>query len=172
MKRYLTANVVRELLTYDPITGVLTWNDRDRKWFRNVQSQRRFNAHFAGLRAGSVRCDGYRYMWILGNQCRSGRLIWLWMTDFWPFQFIDHKNRDRSDDRWCNLRDVSRLVNNRNRGDERLRVNNVSGVKGIHQRSENCWCARTRINGKRILIGHFRTLAEATTALDRNRRDV
>lgn len=36
------------------------------------------------------------------------------MTGEWPENDVDHKNRDRSDDRWANLREATRSQNKAN----------------------------------------------------------
>ncbi len=48
-------------------------------------------------------------------------VIWYWMTGEWPKKdrVIDHIDRDPSDNRWKNLRNVTRSQNNRNRSDFR-----------------------------------------------------
>lgn len=37
------------------------------------------------------------------------------MTGDWPTQEVDHINRNKTDNRWYNLRDVPRSVNQKNR---------------------------------------------------------
>ena len=41
----MTAEVVRELLDYDPKTALFTWKRRDRKWFRSKRSWNSWNVN-------------------------------------------------------------------------------------------------------------------------------
>ena len=92
----------RELLAYDPETGIVRWiKDRG-------------GCAKKGRLAGSEDRDGYIVVGIYERQYKMHRVIWLMMTGQWPKGEIDHKNRIRWDNRWRNLRDVD-LVTNRQR---------------------------------------------------------
>lgn len=70
----------------------------------------------------------------------------------------DHINRDRLDNRRCNLRNVTPSVNTWNQG---MRTDNTSGVRGVcFDRTRGKWKATY---GKRSL-GRFDTFAEAVAA--------
>ena len=70
-----------------------------------------------------------------------------------PNQYVDHKNRNRYDNRKSNLRCCTYAENNRNRG---LCVTNKSGVIGVHfDKKRNKWAASITLNGKKIFIGRF-----------------
>jgi hypothetical protein len=85
-----------------------------------------------------------------------------WMTGQWPRYQMDHKNRNRSDDRWSNLRQATRSQNQGNR----INSNNSLGLKGV------CWEADRRKykayiegkDGRTINLGRFNTAAEAQAA--------
>ena len=75
----------------------------------------RRNNKIAGTEAGTLTKYGYKRVGINGKYYVEHRLIWLYHYGSFPTQFIDHINRNRSDNRIENLRDVSRRQNNQNR---------------------------------------------------------
>ena len=97
----LTAERVREVLDYEPETGVLRW----RKARRDV----------VGKAAGSNNGYGYVILRVDAHRYLAHRLVWLYMSGEWPAKDIDHINGQRDDNRIANLRDVSRQVNMQNR---------------------------------------------------------
>jgi hypothetical protein len=124
MPGIITAERARRLLHYDPDTGVL---------LRLISTSR--NAR-AGDVAGSVGSKGYLAVKLDGRRYQTHRIIWLWMKGEWPKADIDHINGDRTDNRWCNLREAT---NSQNQANRPRPANNRSGSKGIS------WCKR---NGK------------------------
>lgn len=75
---------------------------------------------------------------------------------------VDHINCDGLDNRKENLRVCTVLENRRN---QKLRYN--MSTKGIYyHRQSQKWCARLKIENKRISLGYFYTKEEATAAYD------
>ena len=74
--------------------------------------------------------------------------------------FTDHINRNKLDNRKCNLRNATKSLNGINRGKP---SNNVSGFKGVHVDGMS-WRAEIAINGKRIKLGRFKKLEDAVSA--------
>lgn len=71
---------------------------------------------------------------------------------------VDHINRNKSDNRSCNLRVVTELINLLNKDNQ---SNNTSGVKGVSfNKRDNNWSAYFQLNGKRT-IKSFKTFEEA-----------
>lgn len=156
----VTQSVVRELLHYNRKTGQLIWKHRKRKWFKTDGrcSQNGWNARWVGKPAlNSLNHDGYRAGAILGQAFLAQRIIWLWMTGAWPKNEIDHENRNRADNRWCNLRDVSHAINSRNC----LRSNNNTGISGVTKTKENTFEVCISVRGRCTYLGRFKTLSEA-----------
>ena len=90
----ITADELRSILHYNPLTGVFT----------RIRSA---HPHRVGVVVGSVS-HGYILIGLLGKRYRAHRLAWLYVYGTWPKHDIDHINRNRSDNRICNLRDVTR----------------------------------------------------------------
>jgi hypothetical protein len=112
-------------------------------------------------KVGTVRDDGYLEINILNKVYKSHRLAWLYMTGVWPDE-VDHVNGVRSDNRWCNLREVDKHANMKNRG---LNHNNTSGTSGITWfKDTNQWRVRINHDGRRISLGLFDTIDEAVAA--------
>jgi hypothetical protein len=148
----LTAQKVREILHYDPDTGVWTWL---RPPAKNI---------LVGSVAGTISVHGYRIITFQGVKYRSGRLAWLYMTGEWPVEEIDHDNRDKTDDRWCNLLDKSRSNNALNRD---LQVNNFSGTRGIHfDTARGLWQVQVKKDNVSHFGGRYDDYNEAVIARD------
>ena len=145
----LTAKRLRELLHYDPATGVFT---------RRV-SRQGFNAHTV---AGSLhKQSGYVIMGVDRRSYRAHRLAWLYMTGHWPAE-LDHKNGDRSDNRWDNLREAGRTQNNAN---AKRREDNSSGFKGVSwDRANGRWRAYINVDGRQKHLGRFDAIESAAAA--------
>ena len=150
MKRDLNAATLRELLDYDPETGVFR---------RRVRSSNRINV---GDVAGSANGDGYLKIRILGRHYRAHRLAWLYAYGEWPVGQIDHINGRRDDNRIENLRDVNHCENTRN---AKIKSNNKTGVLGVYwYKRNNKFYAQIRGEGRQIFIGSFDTLDAAAFA--------
>jgi hypothetical protein len=79
-----------------------------------------------------------------------------------PGTETDHINRDKLDNRRCNLRAVTRSRNHLNRS---LSARNKTGAKGVFlDRQRGLWRATIRIDGKSIELGRFRNLNDAIIA--------
>jgi hypothetical protein len=139
-----------ELLAYDPETGFLTWKKEQRG--RKV-----------GGRAGCVNARGYVYIAVYGQNLMAHRIAWFLVHKV-PPTFVDHINRNPTDNRLCNLRLCNKTQNN---GNAKLRKDNISGYRGVSWiEARNVWIARIRANGRNIYLGTFRTPEAAARAYD------
>jgi len=75
------------------------------------------------------------------------------MTGEWPCGDVDHKDTDRVNNKWNNLRDVTKSVNSRNKSQHK---NNTSGSVGVswHSKREK-WVATIYVEGKQLHLGYF-----------------
>jgi hypothetical protein len=125
----LTKKILRQLLTYNPETGALTWRRRSRKWFSTDRAWRRFNTQFAGRPAFNTSAHGYLRGRLFTKTYAAHRIIWMWVTGRWPFPEVDHKDKDGKNNRWNNLRQATRQVNNLNKYKYRTNKSGYSGVQ-------------------------------------------
>ena len=143
----ITQERLKELLNYDPDTGVFTW----------LVSSR-------GVKAGVAGCVhplGYIQININGRSYRAHRLAFLYMTGTFPDDQVDHINGMRADNRWLNLREATHSENLRNCGKY---ANNTSGYKGVHKyKITGKWVAHCHAHGKQHHLGYHDT-AEAAHA--------
>lgn len=159
----VTPEIVRELLDYDPKTGVLTWRYRERKWFADQRAFSTWNARYSGNVAfASNDGQGYGRGQLMGKSLRAHRIAWAHHYGEWPSKNIDHINGNPADNRIHNLRDVSQSENNRNM---RKRKDNTSGVCGVHwEPRRGVWEARINKGGRYKFIGAFDTRQDAIEA--------
>lgn len=144
-----------EMLAYDPEAGIFTWKVK-----RNCHG----GGIVPGVQAGQVSGQGYILIGVFGRLWRAHRLAWLFQTGTVPAKGyeIDHINGDRADNRWANLRLVTRTQNNLNRGLSRA---NRSGFKGVSWASGvGKWDARIKISGVTHWLGTFHDKADAVKA--------
>ena len=145
----ITADELRSILHYDPLTGVFT---------RRESAGNRL----AGSVAGSLSSQGYIRVWVLKRHYMAHRLAWLYVYGTWPKHDIDHINRNRSDNRIANLRDVTNQQNMCNAGDFST---NTSGRKGVYwDKRDSRWRACIVNKGRYLSLGYFGTQAEAVAA--------
>jgi len=141
---------VKELLNYDPLSGVFTWKVH------------RGGSAIIGSIAGRINTSGHRQIKIDMTQYVAHRLAWLLITGSEPKHEIDHINGYRDDNRFVNLREATDAQNAQNRAMQR---NNKSGVKGVcWYPSRSLWQAYISAFGKRKTIGYFKSLEEAERA--------
>lgn len=145
----ITQERLKQLLNYDPDTGVFRWLVNRKPTIR------------AGDVAGCTR-RGYAIIKIDQRIYFSHRLAWLYAYGRWPTGDVDHINRARNDNRLCNLRECSRSENCQNTS---RRLRNTSGHKGVSWvSSRNKWVAQIVIHGKNVNLGRYALLEDAIAA--------
>ena len=94
---------IEELLDYNSDTGSLTWKTSHRRRIKGAQ-------------AGYVDNLGYRVLTCGGRKYyKAHRLIWKLVTGKEPKGTIDHKNGNRDDNRFENLREADMSQQNWNK---------------------------------------------------------
>lgn len=145
----LTADRLKQFLTYHPTTGVFT---------RNVAS----GGMKVGERVGCVEGNGYVHICVDGTSYKAHRLAWLYTYGEWPSRVIDHKDGCPEHNWITNLRVVTIAQNKAN---QKVYRNNTSGHKGVSfYRPRGKWLAKIGADGRRIHLGYFSTFEEAVEA--------
>lgn len=126
--------LIRRQFTYDSETGVVTRTSRK------------------GVNEGHLS-RGYISFNIVHNDKQSPeyahRIGWYLTHGYWPEQ-LDHINQIKTDNRLCNLREVSNVQNMHNKG---MYAHNKSGTKGVcWTKGHQNWKAIITVNSNRILL--------------------
>lgn len=146
----ISPEVLKSFLSYDPATGVFT----------RIRAADGRHAAKVGKPCGSInKVNGYVEIHVGGSKHYGHRLAWIYEKGPIPVGMRpDHENRIRSDNRIDNLRLATHAQNLRNCN---LRIDNTSGVKGVHyDRMRGKWAAAV---GK-VKLGRFDTLLDAAAA--------
>ena len=136
----LTQARLKELLSYDPDTGIFT------------------RLAYAGpAKPGDVAGGlnhGYVVIRVGGQQYLAHRLAFLYMTGSLPSEDTDHINGNKSDNRWSNLRLATRSQNQANK---KLNSYNTSGINGVcWSSSHKRWGVRVSKAGCRHFLGYYK----------------
>lgn len=146
-EEFITQNLLKELVEYDPIIGIMTYK---------ITTS---NKNKKGGTVGYVNDGGYTEVMIFGNKYLVHRLIWKYVYNKFPDNFIDHINGIRTDNRLDNLREASTQQNSWNSS---TRKDSTTGYKGV---SIDKRCGKYRayinINGKQKSLGYYTTAYEA-----------
>jgi hypothetical protein len=145
----LTAERLRDVLAYDPDTGVFTWL---------VDPPR--GAKRAGSVAGIVLTTGYRQIKVDGRKHLAHRLAFLHVHGRWPEGDLDHSDGNRANNAAANLREATETEN---QGNMRRPSSNSSGFKGVSLTRWG-WRAGIKKHGRSYNLGTFKTPEEAHAA--------
>jgi len=138
----ITQDRLKELLSYDSDTGLLTWLVD-----RNAGS-------YAGDIAGTLMNKGYIHIKVDGSLYLGHRLAWLYCHGYLP-SMLDHIDGDRVNNKLSNLRIADRFQNAHNAV---KRIDNTSGFKGVGLHTlTGKWRARIRFRNTRKSLGLYDT---------------
>ncbi len=151
----LTASRLRELLVYEPDTGIF------RRRTDVICGNKRVRLK-AGDIAGGKTKKGYIHITVDGHRAYAHRLAWLYVHGEWPAQHIDHINGDVSDNRISNLRPATPQENQWNSKKPRT---NTTGFKGVTRvKSSGRYIAQIHYANGSKYLGSFLTAEEAHQA--------
>lgn len=141
---------LRELLYVD--CGILKW-----KGLAGPQSFRN------GKEAGYLHnTDGYRRVMVAGKMMLSHQAIFAIHNGFYATMTIDHANKNKTDNRPENLREVCQQANSYNREISKHNKSGVTGVRFVPKK--NKWVAYGRSKYKYTHLGVFSEKADAVAA--------
>lgn len=154
---------LREAFDYDPNAGTLIWRFRPRHHFITTANWRMVNAKCQGKEAcyPGTESRGHRTMIvsICGDDFPAGRIIWKYMHNEEP-PFVDHDDRDTSNNKIANLRPANRAQNRANS----LANKGRSLPKGVYLNDKGRYRAQARSAGQTHSLGTFDTPEEAHAA--------
>ena len=142
---------LKTVLSYDPETGAFTWL---------VDASRRAKA---GYTAGTVNTAGYVQIQYDKHIYYAHVLAWAFSRGSWPEVLVDHKDRDKGDNRAEALRALDKQGNGYNR--IAPNKNSHTGVLGVSAHRGK-YLARIGQNGVLKYLGVFDTIDEAKAAYD------
>lgn len=128
-----TQERLKELLNYDPETGVFTWKvERPGMQVDNI--------------AGTTTSNGYVRIAVDGLKYLANRLAWMYHFGEDPGELsVDHRNRNPSKNNIVNLRLASHSQNRKN-----------TASKGfIWEKARKKWRAQIKVNNKYIFLGRY-----------------
>ncbi len=146
----LTVERLKHLLFYDHETGDFT------RLTRAAQKTK-----IGDIAGGKNEC-GYIRIRVDGKKYRAHRLAVFYMTGKWPVKEPDHRDLNKGNNRWNNIRLGTR---SQNRANTRPPSNNTSGFKGVYWRpKKKFWYAAIGVNNKKKFLGQFDCPAAAQFA--------
>lgn len=149
MSSNVTLERLKQLLHYDPLTGVFT---------RLVK----VGNQPIGSIAGTPRKNRYIQIQIDGDNYRAHRLAWFYVKGEWPEHDVDHWNTVRDDNRFDNLRPVTRQVNLQNQ--RKAQAHNKVGLLGVRKHKGGKFTSQIKVDDKAIHLGSFEKPEEAYEA--------
>ena len=148
---------VKELFDYDPDTGNLLYRYNPRGTDKRH-----------GDPAGTSQPTGYLQVMVSRRRYYIHRLVWLWHHGYMPKRpmVIDHIDRDPTNNRIENLREVHTRENTCNTDYSKTR--SETGYRGVCYLSDrDKYLAYCHQEGKRVFIGHFDDPHSAAEAYNR-----
>ena len=141
-RQMLTQDRLKELLNYDPLTGIFSWR---------VNGGRKRKDQIAG----SKDVHGYWQIGLDNRLHKAHRLAWLYVYGWLPAEPLDHIDFNGCNNAIANLRllEPHQHIEHRRRN-----KNNTSGFRGVHLcKSTGRWVAQIKTKYKWIWLGRFDT---------------
>ncbi len=160
------------MLDHSYLLSVLSYSRRTGQFKWRVSRKSRGGMKEPGDIAGYVGSRGYVRLVLDGVEYPAHRLAWFYVNGSWPDADIDHRNGNRSDNRWCNLRLARGSFNQENR-----RVASAScksGLLGAWPASDRSkgWRSAIKVGSRVKFLGYFDTAEAAHAAYVKAKREL
>lgn len=140
---------IKNILNYNPETGIWIW----------IFPRPKIRIYDV---AGGMTNDGYIKIKIDGKKYFAHRLAHLYMNGCWPEFEVDHKDLNKANNKWDNIREATRV---QNFGNQPKYLNNKSGIKGVcWDKAAKKWLSQIQVNNKKIKLGRFENINDAAEA--------
>lgn len=145
------------MLTQEFVTSLFEY--KDGHLFRKISQG---NSKKGSL-AGNTFNRGYRQVSIEKKSYLVHRVIFLMHHGYMP-EFVDHIDKDKTNDRIENLRLATKSQNAMNC---HVRKDNTSGIRGVTwDKAKKKWLSQIQIDNKHKFIGRFDLLSDAKKAYE------
>ena len=142
----ITHDHIQTILDYNAKTGYFTWKTH------------RQRPDLIGKKAGCRTTLGYWAIAVNNKKYLAHRLAWLYMTGNNSIKHIDHKDGNKQNNIFSNLREVDRVGNLQNM--RKATKANKIGLLGVSAHQSK-WRVQIMINGERIRVSGFDTPEQA-----------
>ena len=156
----MDSKYLNECFEYDEVSGNIYWKSRPRSHFKTQKGFKTFNSQRCGKEAGTLNSCGYLQVNLNKKLILVHRLIFMLKGyDILRGDCIDHINHNRKDNRFTNLRVVSRKDNSMNLN---MRTTNRTGITGVYFNVlESLWYPRIQVGYKNMYLGATKDFFEA-----------
>ncbi len=113
------------------------------------------------------RKDGYVEVKVRGRRYLAHRVIWMMVHGRWPYPQLDHIDRNPSNNKLSNLREVTKMQNMCNRGRPMNSARPYRGVDVIQCKLKNRYSAKINAMKRSYYLGTFDCPIAAAKAYDR-----
>lgn len=169
----LTQEILKELMDYNPETGIFVWKERDIIYFNHCKkpefSCRLWNSRMVGKVSGTIFKTKNKFYYATSLSCGEKfkryymhRLAWMYMYGKFPNDEIDHLDGDGLNNKISNLVLLDHCGNLKN---QKMRSTNTSGFNGVsYDKARNKWIVQIWNNSKRVFSKRFESFDEAVLA--------
>lgn len=155
----ITLQRLKELIHYDPLTGVFT----------RIAVPPKSKAKLGPIK-GYAKKEGHLRTCVDGHEFYLARLAYFYMTGIWG-EIIDHKDGNPQNNKFANLRNTTAIGNIHNQ--VKAHHHNKSGLLGAHWRADkNKYESAITVCGKKKRLGYFKTAEDAHEAYKRAKRQL